>query len=202
MLILGGTWCEAHPVSYKGATQLWGNYNDSIQMSSLFHSFESDWALGVHHMRLDGNGVDRTIAGFRYHRLLKRWNLEDAQANLYAGIGGGLGYDDPTEDWRPAGLGLFRADWETRRLLAIYQMGLSVTDDYTHVFNSANFGIAPYIAGYEDLNTWLVVELRYLSEFHEKLQVIPKVRFFKDNVFFEAGASTDGQLQLNFMVHF
>ena len=193
---------EAHPVSFEGATQFMIELGEDMQMAELYHSITASQAFGAHALRLDGMGVRRDLMALQYNRLLKRWNLPEAQANIYAGIGGGGAYERDTGQWSPAAVMIWQADYETRRIYTAYDGMAWFGDGFTHVGNTVGIGVAPYLAEFDELNTWLLLKARYTTEFDDKVEVMPMLRFFYRNLFLEVGANLDGQPQLNFMIHF
>ena len=59
-----------------------------------------------------------------------------------------------------------------------------------------------YLAEYEDLNTWLLLRAEYSDGFAEEIELIPTLRFFYNNYFWEVGMDTNGRMRAMFMVHF
>ena len=158
----------------------------------------------LHELAKDHYGLDRVrdyFAALQHNWLLKRWNLPEAQANLYFGLGAGAAKQDG-ESFAPAGLGFFRADYETRRIYTAFESKLIGSEDVSRGVTSLSFGVAPYKAEFEELNTWLIVQLEHVSGMEDDLDVIPKIRLFKGPYFLELGCSLDGDPLVNFMIHF
>ena len=207
----------AHPVSFEGAYQLMLGSTDSVQNFELYHSYTPKAAFGFHAMRFEGHGGDLYLpkhpghggshgeddlyAGLQHNWLLKRWNLPDAQANLYFGAGGGVAKQDG-DPWAPAGLGFFRADYETRRIYTAFESKFIGSEDVSRGVTSLSAGVAPYQAEFDQLNTWLILQLEHVSGMEDDLAVIPKIRLFKGNYFLELGCSLEGEPLVNFMMHF
>ena len=191
----------AHPVAFQGAWQLMLGGTDSMQNLELYHSYTPRAAAGLHLMRFEGGRDDDHFAGLQHNWLLKRWNLPDAQANLYLGAAAGIAKQDG-DPWAPAGLGFFRADYETRRIFTAFETKLVGSEDVSRGVTSASVGFAPYKAEFEDLNTWLILQLEHVSGMEDDLAIIPKIRLFKGNYFLELGCSLDGAPLVNFMMHF
>lgn len=207
----------AHPVSFEGAYQLMLGGTDSMQNFELYHSYTQKTAFGLHAMRFEGHsgdlylpnhpghggshGEDDLYAGLQHNWLLKRWNLPDAQANVYLGVGAGVAKEEG-DSWSPAGLGFFRADYETRRIFTAFETKLVGSEDVSRGVTSASIGFAPYKAEFEQLNTWLILQLEHVSGMEDDLAIIPKIRLFKGNYFLELGYSLEGAPLVNFMVHF
>jgi len=192
---------SAHPVSFEGAYQLMLGSTDSVQNFELYRSYTPKAAFGVHAMRFEGDRDDDLFAGLQHNWLLKRWNLPDAQANLYLGAAAG-GAKQDGDPWAPAGLGFFRADYETRRIYTAFESKLIGSEDVSRGITSLSVGVAPYKAEFDQLNTWLILQLEHVSGMEDDLAVIPKIRLFKGNYFLELGCSLDGAPLVNFMMHF
>ncbi|MEM0896283.1 MAG: hypothetical protein AAGJ79_05295 [Verrucomicrobiota bacterium] len=192
----------AHPVAFKGANQWRFDFSDSMQSAELYHSYTADKAFGMRYLRFDDHSTEDSFLGVQHNWLLHRWNLPDAQANLYAGIGFGAAQSE-SHDWSPGGLSFLQADWETRRWYAAWNSTVLYAQEFTHWRNVSAVGVAPYKAEYDQLNTWFLFKAEHTTEFHDnEIQFIPTLRLFKKNIFVEAGVSFEGELRLSFMIHF
>jgi len=200
-LTCAATTAGAHPVSFQGAWQLMMGSTDSVQNLEAYHSYTSHAAFGFHAMRFEDDREDDYYAGFQHNWLLKRWNLPEAQANLYFGLGAGVAKEDGNSA-APGGLGFFRADYETRRIYTAFESKLIGSEDVSRGVTSASIGVAPYKAGFEELNTWFILQFEHVSGMEDDLDIIPKLRLFKGPYFLELGCSLDGDPLLNFMIHF
>lgn len=198
LLVAGAS---AHPVSFEGAYQLMLGSTDSVQNFELYHSYTPKTAFGFHAMRFEAGRDDDLFAGLQHNWLLKRWNLPDAQANLYFGAAAG-GAKQDGDPWAPAGLGFFRADYETRRIYTAFESKFIGSEDVSRGITSLSVGVAPYKAEFEQLNTWLILQLEHVSGMEDDLAIIPKIRLFKGNYFLELGCSLEGAPLVNFMMHF
>ena len=201
MLLLGTLGAAAHPVSFEGAWQIMLGSTDAVQNLEAYHSYTSQAAFGFHAMRFEDERDDDLYTGLQHNWLLKRWNMPEAQANIYLGLGAGVAKQDG-DSAAPAGLGFFRADYETRRIYTAFETKLIGSEDVSRGVTSLSFGVAPYKAEFEHLNTWLILQLEHVSGMEDDLDIIPKVRFFKGPYFLELGCSLDGDPLVNFMIHF
>jgi len=85
LLLVSATVAPGHPVAYQGASQwMTGVSGDAINFE-IYHSYTARAAWGLHSMAFDRPENDAFLA-LQHNWLLKRWNLPDAQANIYAGI--------------------------------------------------------------------------------------------------------------------
>lgn len=202
LCLLGvATTAGAHPVSFQGAWQFMLGGTDTVQNLEIYNSYTPKTAFGLHAMRFEDERDDDYYAGLQHNWLLHRWNLPEAQANLYFGLGAGAAKQDGDEA-APAGLGFFRADYETRRIYTAFESKFIGSEDVSRAVTSASFGVAPYKAEFEELNTWLIVQFEHVSGMEDDLDIIPKIRLFKGPYFLELGCSLDGDPLINFMIHF
>ena len=62
-------------------------------------------------------------------------------------------------------------------------------------------GFAPYLADFDELNSWVLLRVRTNISFHNPLTII-MIRFFYRNFLWEMGQDFNGNTHLNFMVRF
>lgn len=165
-------------------------------------------AIGVSHttMRSDDNQESDHLTEITYTRLLHRWNLPEAQANLwFAGGAGELRGTDRGADrhWsRTAFTPGIQADYETTRiyLSALYRLyrASSINHDYTAV----RAGFAFFEPHYERTQPWLIVEARSMYGLSDRPEITPMLRLINRSYFIEAGANNFGQPRFNFMLIF
>jgi len=203
LALLDAPEASAHPVSFKGGSQLMIEGAEDMQMLEWYYSYNARRALGLHAARFDfgENGEGAEFATFLQHNwLLHRWNLPEAQANLYAGLGLGGARSDAGDD--PAALVFGRYDYETRRVYTALESTLYASEAFTHAVSVAAAGVAPYKAEFDDLNTWLLFKVEHVTDRPDEWAFIPELRFFWRNYFLEIGVSTDGHFRARFMIHF
>ena len=64
-------------------------------------------------------------------------------------------------------------------------------------------GVAPYVANYGNLHTWLVLQLTHTPEFEgDEAGTTPLVRFFKGAHLAEFGVSSNKRILFNFIARF
>jgi hypothetical protein len=171
-------------------------------------AFYAPWywlSLGGGTLRLDSDETHRTsdITYLRANYLVRRWNLEDAQANVFAW--GGLGTASGS-DFRGSRLDReagFQADYETRRVYTSLMSDLHESITYSHRIDTLQLGFAPYAHDYTDLATWFVVQARtYTGRLHHGVETAALIRLFKGGAWIEAGVTNDGKPQLMTMFNF
>lgn len=165
-------------------------------------------AIGVSHttMRSDDDRESDHLTEITYTRLLHRWNLPEAQANLWfmGGVGELRGADHEADsNWgRTAVTPGFQADYETTRLYlsALYRLyrASSVNHDYAAV----RAGFAFFEPHYEQTQPWLIVEARSMYGLSDRPEITPMLRLINRSYFIEAGVNNFGQPRCNFMLIF
>jgi hypothetical protein len=191
---------QAKPLSYVGGTMVMQENDETGHTLSLDYTFAPTEAIGFY-VKQDENGKDILMMSPELNTLLKRWNLPDGQGNIFnmSGIGVAL-YRHNTQ---PAAWTAFLADYESRRLFLSYEPRLVWDGDIEKsVWQRARIGVAPYLANYNDLNTWFMVQVDHHPAKHDHLVVTPLVRFFYKTFLIEAGYSSNHHIMVNWTVQF
>ncbi|MGP1276064.1 MAG: hypothetical protein ACQRW7_11660 [Caulobacterales bacterium] len=180
----------ARPVSYEGGWTVIGEHdraNSAIWAHYTPHHRYSIGYRGEWH-RED----DHAFHGLQATWLARRWFGQGYQANVYLSGAGGLAYgtgDNPAGTGPAGSIGVM-ADWETRRWFVSYMArGFSGETTGASAMQAARIGVAPYVANYGALHTWLMVQVEHMPEADEPVGVTPLVRFFQGPLLAEAGWS-------------
>jgi hypothetical protein len=196
---------HAKPIAFaRGNTAMVEYGGGTMKEAQLFHAPRYFWSLGLGYLELDlMNGEHRDITYARANYLVKRWNLESAQANVFAWGGAGTAYASERNDSRFAWNAGAQADYETRRIYSSLKTELHRSSAFSHRIDTLQLGIAPYEHDYDTLATWLVVQGRNTTGgIQEGTEWALLLRLFKGGGWIEAGATTDGKLQAMAMVNF
>lgn len=189
---------EARPVSYPGGVTIITE-NDGVRNFVLLHyTPRADYSVGLRIEHIDD--IDATLIGPQVNYLVKRWNGEDSQANIYvfAGVGGVTGDVEG-----PAGFVTVSSDWETRQLFVSYAArGVFIDDVEDQLRQTARAGFAPYVAEAGGLHTWIMVQVDRFDGRNDDWKVTPLLRFFKGSALAEVGVSLDGDPLVNFTYRF
>lgn len=189
----------ARPVSYPDGW-MFMQMNDGQQNSGMLsYSPTAKDAFGVRtdYLRDEKNWLHT----FTYNRLLQRWNTSDSQANIY--LLSGLGASENSGDISPAATIGLEADWETRRLYTSYENRYIAADNINESYNQkVRFGVAPYIADYDDVHTWLMLEVSHTPTAEDNVVVTPFVRLFTTEVLGEFGISNKKDVLFNLTLQF
>ncbi len=189
----------SHPVIYKDGWVYWANLAPDMNSLRISYTPNPKYSLEVNSTWLQNLNEYRDYTfGFNY--LFKRWLAKESQGNIYGAIHGGYYKDDRNDGF--AGHAMLMGDWESRKhYSAASAMAFYYNDDVKMKY-SARYGIAPYIAGMNTLQTWLIAQVEYFRANDKNPTFTPMIRFFYKNVLWETGANLKGDFFLTLMVHF
>jgi hypothetical protein len=197
---------QAKPIAFANGTTVMAEYGaGTMRDVEAFYAPYYWLSLGATLERTDSDidGTRRNIGTLRANYLLKRWNLDDAQANVF--VWGGLGsatgnrFRGSVLD-RNAG---FQADYETRKVYVSLMSDLHESENYSQRIDTLQLGFAPYEHDYRDLATWFVLQARdYSGGVRRGVEWAALVRLFKGGAWVEAGVTAQGKPQLMTMFNF
>ncbi|MDX2112786.1 MAG: heavy metal-responsive transcriptional regulator [Alphaproteobacteria bacterium] len=191
---------EAKPISYVNGFMVMQENDETGHTLSLDYTIDPSLAVGLYAKKESGD-MDFTTVGPQVNYLVKRWNFPGAQGNIFSMTGAGVSHwkgDDEFSAWT----GIL-ADYETRRIFTSYEIrGMYAGDFEKSVWQRARVGFAPYLANYEDLNTWLMVQVDHHPAKEDNVVVTPLVRFFYKTTLVEAGYSSNNRAMLNWVLQF
>jgi hypothetical protein len=194
----------AAPMGFKGSVMAMGDLGPNWRESWANYAFTARDAIGAGglYMRSDDETKTRTLAELNYTRLLQRWNLEDAQANvwLFAGIGSIRGNDFAGSKlaWAPG----VQVDFETTRVYLAATARLYRASGLNHDFGALRAGFSFYEVDYDEIQPWLVLEARRMRGLSDKTEITPMLRLIHNRYFVELGVNTARQARANFMYVF
>jgi hypothetical protein len=197
---------QARPLSYPGGAMVM--LDNDVMQNNVFLGYTVDPKNAFAYRLLHDRQTDSTFHGAQWNHLLKRWNNADSQANVY--IQSAVGMIDLQADkagaaWQPGALTGIQADWEDRRFLISYENRLRVAEDdgWRTFTQSARVGVAPYVAEFGSVHTWLMLQFDHRPQMEDTFTTTPLVRMFYDSYLVEAGYNIDEKTPLvNVMVHF
>lgn len=202
-ILLFCSFAEGHPVSYKDALGLMSYNTPEMNEVLLTYSLNPHFAVAATYLRDSKSEFYIPRVNF----LLKRWNNEDSQANIY--LSGGAGYEKFGSKNYSVSLGELVADWESRKYYIYFDhLYLNRNNDLNTLlpdrdYNHSKFrvGTAPFLADYKDLNVWLILQgEKHLNQ--SNIEMTQFLRFYIKNMLWEVGARFDGGWAFNYMVHF
>jgi hypothetical protein len=196
----------AKPIAFADGYTVMAEYGaGTMKEAQLFYAPRYDFSVGGGHVELDSNETakSRRINYARLNYLLHRWNLDDAQANLFVwgGLGGATGNTfSATVLAENAGA---QADYETRRIYGSFKTDLQRSSAFSHRIDTLQLGLAPYKHEYGGVATWFLVQARqYTGGIHSGTESALLVRLFKGGAWIEAGVTNGGKLQAMAMFNF
>ena len=193
---------EARPVSYAQGHMLMADHSADLDQWSYTYSPSFRWSGSAGFLRLDDlAGTDRLELSYvRGSRLLKRWNLPQAQANVFGWVGAGSARTAYGRDFaRHVGV---QADYETRRIYTAIVSELHEGPDWSHRVDTVSLGWAPYLHDIDRVATWVVAKgMRTSNAMDESFKPALVLRFFTVRWWLEVGADGDGKPLANLMIN-
>jgi hypothetical protein len=196
----------AKPIAYAQGTTVMAEYGaGTMNEAQVFHAPRYDWSLGGGYLELASelNDTRREITYARINYLVKRWNREESQANVFVWGGAGSAYVSESNSHEAAWNAGGQVDYETRRIYASFKTDLHRAASFSHRIDTLQLGIAPYEHDYDTLATWLVIQGReYTGGIYAGVEWALLLRLFKGGAWLEAGVTDDGKLQAMAMFNF
>jgi hypothetical protein len=196
----------AKPIAFaKGKTVMLEYGAGTMNELQLFYAPRYWYSAGAGWLELasEDGSTQRHISYLRGNLLAKRWNMPNAQANVF--VWGGFGRatgNDFAGSTLARNVG-FQADYETRRIYGAFRSDLQESDHFSHRIDTLQLGWAPYKHDYNTLATWFVVQgRRYTGDLFAGTETALLIRFFKGGIWVEIGATTGGKVQAMAMFNF
>jgi hypothetical protein len=192
---------QAKPLSYVGGTMVMQENDETGHTLTIDYTFDPHFALGVYSKYEINQRDDFWMVGPTLNTLIKRWNLPDGQGNIFNMTGAGMARQGSRNE--PAAWTTMMVDYETRRLFASYEVRFMYARDIeSSVWQRAYLGVAPYLANYDQLNTWTLIRLDHHPAKHDHFVVTPVLRFFYKTFWLEVGYSSNQHVMVNWTVQF
>ena len=196
----------AKPIAFADGTTVMVEYGaGTMKEAQIFYAPRYNFSIGGGHVEYDSDETPtvQRITYARINYLVHRWNLEAAQANIFAWGGAGSATGNAFRGTQLAGNAGAQADYETRRVYASVKTDWQRASGFSYRVDTLQLGIAPYKHDYNGLATWLVVQGRdYAGGVHRGTEWAALLRLFKGGTWVEAGVTTDRKLQAMVMFNF
>jgi hypothetical protein len=196
----------AKPIAFADGTTVMAEYGaGTMQEMQIFYAPRFDYSVGGGHVDFtsDEDGRTEHITYTRLNWLAHRWNLDDAQANVFVWGGAGSATGNTFEGTRVAGNAGLQADFETRRIYASLKSDLQRSSEFSDRIDTLQLGLAPYKHDYGGIATWFVFQARhYTGELHSGIETAALLRLFKGGAWIEAGVTNAGKVQAMAMFNF
>ena len=200
-LLLALAETQAKPLSYVGGTMVMQENDETGHTLTIDYTFDPHFALGVYSKYEINQRDNFWMVGPTLNTLIKRWNLPDGQGNIFNMTGAGMARQGSRNE--PAAWTTMMVDYETRRLFASYEVRFMYARDIeSSVWQRAYLGVAPYLANYDQLNTWTLIRLDHHPAKHDHFVVTPVLRFFYKTFWLEVGYSSNQHVMVNWTVQF
>jgi hypothetical protein len=210
VLAISSPFATAGPMGFKDSFMAMGDFNNNWRELFINYAITPRDAFGVSatYMRSDDKSKTRTLEELTYTRLLARWNMPHAQANLWfvGGIGALQGENeqggkDDDFDKLMVTPGV-QFDYETTRVYLAASHRLYRASDINHDFTSVRAGFSFYETEYDKTQPWFILEARNMNGLSDKIEVTPMLRLINKSFFVEAGINNSREPRFNFMYIF
>lgn len=200
---------HAGPMGFKESTMSMGDFSTNWREAFVNYALTSKDAIGTEavYMRSDNKLITLHATGLTYTRLAKRWNMPEAQANVW--LLGGLSTATGSEFSGSKTLASpgVQVDYETTRVYVAVQARAyrtygGNTANVNHDYVSGRAGFSFYNVDYDEVQPWFIVEARRMKGLSDKTEITPMLRLIHNRYFVEAGVSTEKQARFNFMFIF
>jgi hypothetical protein len=196
----------AKPIAFADGTTVMAEYGaGTMQELQIFYAPRFDYSVGGGHVDFTSaeDGQTEHITYARLNWLAHRWNLDDAQANVFVwgGVGSATGNSFAGSTF--TGNAGAQADYETRRVYGSLKTDQQRSTQFSIRVDTLQLGVAPYKHDYGGLATWFVFQARhYTDNLHSGIESAALLRLFKGGAWVEAGVTNGGKLQAMAMFNF
>jgi hypothetical protein len=192
------------PMGFKDSWMAMGDFGPNWSEAFANYALTPRDAIGVSltRMRSDDKARTRELYEATYTRLIQRWNMPEAQANIWfiGGLGSTRGNDfSSTKTMLSPGVQL---DYETTRFYVSALGRLYRAGQLNHDYAAARIGFSFYEVDYEETQPWLVLEVRRMRGLSDKAEFTPMLRIINRSYFVELGINNSSQIRANFMYIF
>jgi hypothetical protein len=211
--------CQALPMSFEGSTTI-GVELDHIWSSAWFsHAVQRQLGVGISAQLIPGSGdhgESQHTHGSSHQNhgtselnstesfllldsthLLKRWNMNRAQSNLwlFAGVGTYQSWNNSRVNaTRIAARPGLQFDIENTRLRFEAKGQLFLAQGVERPMLSATTGVGLTPPRYQGVQPWLELQVRAMPGVIEEVEIIPKLRLLHRKVVIDVGYSSLGSL--------
>lgn len=194
----------AAPMGFRDSWMVMGEFSSEFRELTVNKAVTVRDALGVTAVQMRAHDGHPALDNeeLTYTRLVSRWNLPNAQANVwfFGGVGRTTEHGNAREILTISpGL---QADYETTRVYAaVYARGYR-GEGLQHSISTARAGFSFYEVDYDEVQPWLILEARKMTYLSNDTELTPMLRLIHKRFFVEGGVNTDGRARLNVMTLF
>ena len=194
---------KAAPMGFKDSWMLMGDFSSEFQELTFNQAFTPRDALGLTAVRMRTDQQQSLNNNeLTYTRLVKRWNLPHAQANVWFFGGIGETYGTGMANARLTVSPGLQLDYETTQLYGSVNARTYRGEGVNYSLLSTRAGFSFYEVDYEQVQPWFILEARRMSYISNDIEVTPMLRMIHKRYFIEAGANLSGKPRLSFMYIF
>ena len=200
--------CATHaiagPMGFKDSWMAMGDFSPNWREGWVNYAVTARDAFGVGgiYMRSDDETRTRTLKELNYTRLVQRWNFPHAQANVwFLGGAGSIEGNDFSGSKLALAPGV-QVDYETTRVYLAATGRLYRAKGLNHDFGSVRAGFSFYEVDYDEVQPWLILEVRRMRGLSDESEVTPMLRLIHKRYFVEFGVNQARQARMNFMYIF
>lgn len=193
LLLLIAVQASAQIVPPPGSSLLHADVGRDHGFAELVTNVAPGYAVGLQANEFSGGAGEPDLGGLTavLSHLAWRRNTAGSQANLY--VSGGLGLIGFKDDDTQAGMSAaFQLDWETRRLHAALIGHALLGDDVAQGELKVHLGFAPWVAPYEEVAPWILLEVSRVVGREGELEAAPMLVLMYQAYRVEAGVNGDG----------
>lgn len=195
---------DAAPMGFKNSWMIMGDLSKPYYDLSANYATTINDAYGFSLSQTQYNRSTSTsrTAEVIYVRKVKRWNMPEAQANVWFAGGVGATKDSKLDETRAtASLGV-QLDYETTRFYSMVATRTSFAGGMTSTNSTVRLGVSFYEVDYDQAQPWIVIEARRIEVESKQYEFTPLIRVIHNKYFIEAGANLSGHLRFNFMLNY
>jgi hypothetical protein len=202
--LCAATLAQAGPMGFKDSTMAMADLSPNWREGWVNYALTPRDAVGAGGlwMRSDDQQRTRSFTEATYTRLVKRWNGEHSQANVWFVVGAGPvkgnDFDGSSTMLAPGP----SADYETTRIYVSAMARLYRAQGINHDYASARAGFSLYEVDYDEVQPWLVLEARRMRGLSDRIEVTPMLRLIHKRFFVDIGVNNARQGRLNVMYIF
>jgi hypothetical protein len=195
---------QAGPMGFKDNWMTMGDFGPNWREAFINYAItpRDAFGAGALYMRSDDKTLSRSEAELNYTRLVQRWNMPHAQANLWfvAGVGTIRGND--FSGTRTAFTPGVQFDFETTRVYLAAQARAYRASGVNHDYGSLRAGFSFYEVSYDETQPWFILEARRMRGLSDKTEVTPMLRLINKSYFVELGVNNSHLARFNLMYIF
>jgi hypothetical protein len=197
---------HAGPMGFEGSWMAMGDMGVNWREAFINYAFTPRDAVGISNtfMRTDDKTQTSQLIDVTYTRLVHRWNMPDAQANIwFIGGVGALEIEDQNSSTTKTMISPgIQADYETQRVYLTAAQRLYRAENIQQDYSMLRAGFSFYTVDYDETQPWLIIEARRMQNLSDSTEITPMLRLINKNYFIEGGINTEHQFRFNFMYIF